>query len=399
MWAGSNFLVSIMMARWMGQHEFGVFASGYALFWIIASFHASMLTEPMTIYGAFDHRGRLREYLGCLLWIHAAMWGVISCGFVAAGILHQALDFSLMAQMMYGWSIAAGFILSSGLLRRYLYIIHRPDLAAAGASIYVLVAVFGLWAIDHIGTISLLAACSVLGSAGAVSSVFYICLIQPKARLDRGQMSTVLKQHFTYGRWSVPSGFASTAIAAFPYVYLPIAGSFEQNGAFRAISNLVLPITHIIASMGSLILPSMARQGFARRIHVKRQADRWMMALAFVTTVYGAVLFFLMEPAFRILYSGKYDSIPSGSWLLVLVPLASLPNLIYGSALRALKSPGSIFRSYGVALIYALTVGIYLISTYQVMGSFLFILTSSLMTGVWLFFEFKLKLKGVVGTP
>lgn len=397
MWAGSNFMVSIMLARWMGQHEFGVFASGYALFWIISSFHASILTEPMTIYGAFDHRDRIREYLGDLLWLHVAMWAALSCGLLVAGALHQLFHFSLMAQMMYGWSVAAGFILSSGMLRRYLYIVHRPDLAAVGACIYAMVAVFGLWTIDHAGIISLFAACSVLGLAGAISSTFYICLIRPKVRFDLAQMIVVLKQHLIYGRWSVPSGFASTAVAAFPYIYLPIVGSFEQNGSFRALSNLVLPITHITASMGSLILPSMARQGFARRIHVKRQSDHWMMALTFVTVIYGAVLFFVMEPAFQMLYSGKYRSMPSGSWLLVFMPLASLPNLIYGSALRALKSPGSIFRSYGAALIYTFTAGMYLIGSYQVIGSLLFILTSSLITGAWLFLEFKLKLKGAVG--
>src|SRR3954465_8649412 len=68
--SGSNFLVSILLARWSSAPEYGAFAVAFAIFLLLSQFQQSVLLEPMSVFGGSYSGGRLKRYYGSLLHMH-----------------------------------------------------------------------------------------------------------------------------------------------------------------------------------------------------------------------------------------------------------------------------------------------------------------------------------------
>src|SRR5215831_14437571 len=68
--SGSNFVVSIVLARWMSRDEYGSYALGFAIFLLAAQLHQSLLLEPMAVFGGSVYRNHVRYYVRALLHMH-----------------------------------------------------------------------------------------------------------------------------------------------------------------------------------------------------------------------------------------------------------------------------------------------------------------------------------------
>jgi len=73
LFAGSNFLLNVLLARWLAPADYGAFALAYSVFWLFGVFHTAILTEPMLVFGPGKYRERFPEYLGILLRGHFAL--------------------------------------------------------------------------------------------------------------------------------------------------------------------------------------------------------------------------------------------------------------------------------------------------------------------------------------
>lgn len=98
--SGVNFLVNILLARWLPPKEYGAFAVALSVFYLLAAFHTAVLTEPMMVFGAGKCREHFRKYLGMLLYGH---WGLtLLSAFVLSGVafVMKSLGLPTMAQGM-----------------------------------------------------------------------------------------------------------------------------------------------------------------------------------------------------------------------------------------------------------------------------------------------------------
>src|SRR5829696_8092535 len=67
LFATSNFVLNIMLARWLSPQDYGAFAAMFAVFLLVGTIHTGLLTEPMLVFGSARYKDRLSEYLGTLL--------------------------------------------------------------------------------------------------------------------------------------------------------------------------------------------------------------------------------------------------------------------------------------------------------------------------------------------
>ena len=73
LFAGSNFLLNVLLARWLDPADYGAFALAYSVFLLLGVFHTAILTEPMLVFGPGKYRERFHEYLGILLRGHCVL--------------------------------------------------------------------------------------------------------------------------------------------------------------------------------------------------------------------------------------------------------------------------------------------------------------------------------------
>ena len=125
--AVSNFLLNILLARWLTPDDYGCFALAYSVFLSFLLVHSALFTTPLLVFGQGKYRERFPEYLGILLRGHlafdasgfgAAPGGGISCSERCTRRSWRGAFVALAA--------AAPFILLLWLLRRAFYALLRP---------------------------------------------------------------------------------------------------------------------------------------------------------------------------------------------------------------------------------------------------------------------------------
>ena len=393
LFAGTNFVVNILLARWLTPAEYGAFALAYSVFLLLGVFHTAILIEPMLVFGPSRYRERFPEYLGILLRGHFSLMvpeGLILVG--AAFLLGRVYSASIERALL-GLALAAPFILLLWLVRQAFYVQLRPGGAAAGGFLY-LVFLLGfmraLWAGQRL---SLVTAFMGMGIVALVVSVFLLLILGPSWTAEGGNPSAkiVFSDHWRYGRWSV----ATAGISWFPgniyYVLLPIWVGLEGVGALKALMNLAMPALQSINALSLILLPVLVQSRKERGTHAMAKTMRSFLALfLFGSTFYLALLWGLRSELFRLFYAGKYTEYASWPLLLTgVLPLGACVTAALSNVLRALERPDWVFWCYLGSSMVSLLVGIPLIVTIGVTGALLGSLFSSLTAGAWMFWFYR----------
>src|SRR5262245_11059341 len=71
--SGSNFLMSILLARQLTPEGYGAYSLAFEFFLLLALIYGAMMLEPMSVFGSSVYRSSLSEYLGSLIRIHSIL--------------------------------------------------------------------------------------------------------------------------------------------------------------------------------------------------------------------------------------------------------------------------------------------------------------------------------------
>src|SRR5258708_19591078 len=87
--SGSNFLLGIVLARYLGPEQYGAYALAFSTFMLLSLIHHALAMEPMSGFGPSLYRKTLRDYLGLLLLLHLVGPPIIVvCGATTGALFH-----------------------------------------------------------------------------------------------------------------------------------------------------------------------------------------------------------------------------------------------------------------------------------------------------------------------
>ena len=360
--SGSNFVVSVLLARWLVPEQYGAYAVAFGFFILLSLVYGSLVLEPMAVFGGSSYRNSLRGYLGSLIWIHVAMSLAIAAAFGASAfIAWKVAPAGGLGGALAGVTIASPCVLLFWLARRSFYLELSPAKAATGALVYFTISLSLLFVVYRRGVLSPFSAFVLIGVA-ALGTGFYLLVrlvreLQPR-KFDHS-VGEVWGRHWRYGRWALLSCVASWIPAN---IYYPLLGSFKsmaQSGQLKALMNFTLPVEQVKLALGLLLLPYAASViGKEGRASAAALSRRMTLVAVGVAIVYWAVIFWWQGPAFHALYSGRYMEV------LHLLPIVAVGSILwcgsFGSAiaLRAMESPSSVFVALAMATAVSLIIGI-----------------------------------------
>jgi O-antigen/teichoic acid export membrane protein len=360
--SGSNFVLGVLLARWLSPREYGAYALVFSLFILVGFLYQSLLLEPLSVFSGTLFHDNLRGYLRTTLWIHWALSLVMCVVLGAAAGLTQVIGHaSLLAVSLAGMTIATPFILAHGLGRRGFYLKLSPGPAAFGSIFYCVMVIGGVFLVYRLGWLTSFSAFLVMGCAAFVSSivmVFQLHAALPPAS-GRPELGSTCKKHWEYGRWAL----GTCVVGWIPnYIYIPLVSGFSgmaAAGELRALMNLAAPVLQTYAALSMLFLPYAARvQSGTGRSEAASLNRRLAGLFVAGSLVYWAVLIPLKLPLFHFLYAGKY--IESA----YLIPLFALETTIWSASLgpaillRAMESPRSLFIANSAASLVAVLFGV-----------------------------------------
>jgi O-antigen/teichoic acid export membrane protein len=360
--SGSNFLVSILLARWLVPEQYGAYAVAFGIFVLLSVVYQALVLEPMAVFGGSCYRDGLRGYLGSLLWIHltislaiVAVFG--SLAFVAKEFSHS----TVLAGALAGITIASPCVLIFWLARRAFYLGLAASKAALGAFVYTSLSMGGLYLLYHRGLLSPFTAFALMGVAALGTAAYNFARLWGK--LDDAapapRVGESWRRHWAYGRWALASCVANWIPA---YVYYPLLSSFAgmaASGQLKAVMNFMLPIEQVKAALALLFLPYAARvQAQSGRSSVGSLSTRLTFVALGISGAYWTAILILRYPLFHFLYSGRYSEVAH------LLPAVAFGSIVWSAcfgpatALRAMESPASVFVAYALATFLSLLIGI-----------------------------------------
>jgi len=361
--SGSNFLIGILLARWLAQAEYGAFSLAFSVFLLLSYVYQSLLSEPQGVFSGSAYSKCLRGYLKALLGIQAivTVFGLALLGGSAAVVYAMGKGDGLPGALA-GVAIASPCILFFWLLRRAYYMNLAPARAAVGAFIYFVLVTGGLFVAYKQALVSPFTA-YLLMAIGALGTGFFLLTQVNKALppdTEKGPTaSQAWRKHWEYGRWAL----AVSVVTWIPYyMYYPLVsyfGGMAQAGQLRALMNLSLPMEQSYTALSILFLPYAARVCREKGIQSSGGLVRRItMLFIFGALAYWAVLIPLKGFVFHLLYGGKYLEVAP------LIPYVALGTTLWSAAfgpaimLRAIESPDSIFYARIVASVLSLIVGV-----------------------------------------
>jgi O-antigen/teichoic acid export membrane protein len=389
LFAVSNFLLSVTLARWLSPQGYGAFTVAFAVFLFLGSIHTALLTEPMIVFGPGRHKGRHPEYLAVLLFGH---WGLVALGSLllalAGGVIGK-FGSTALASALLGFALAGPFILLLWFMRRVCAMRLEPHLAASGGVVYLLLIGIGLFELYQHAWLSTLPALGVMGLASLTASLWLAhrlhVPISPPA--VTGLAWEALRDHWRYGRWSIASMVLTWIRGDSYYLLLPLWWGLEASAALKAVMNLILPVQHVNTALAIFLVPALVRTRgeaeFGRLTH---------LAVGLLTAgslAYLVLLALFHGPVMTWLYGGRYDGYAAVVSMAGLVLLTSSAVSILGAALRALERPHQVFGAYGLATAVGLTVGLWFTVKWGVAGAALGLALASATnaTAMWVYYK------------
>ena len=136
--SGSNFLLGILLARWLAPDQYGAYALAFSVFLLLSFLYHPLLLEPMAVFSGSAYSRCLRGYLKSLIWIHVVLTvvTVVVLG-AAAYVAFLRAEPGGLAGALLGITIASPCILLFWLARRAYYMELAPARAATGALLYL----------------------------------------------------------------------------------------------------------------------------------------------------------------------------------------------------------------------------------------------------------------------
>ncbi len=381
--SGSNFVMGILLARWLSAEQYGAYALAFSIFLLLSQFYISLLLEPMAVFGGSTYRYRQQGYLGALLWIHlgSALTVFFVLG-ISAGVAQTFHVGGNLPSALAAVTVAGPCVLLFWLVRRAFYLELSPAPAVLGAMFYCAVVLGGLFVVYQRGWLSVFSAFLLMAIGALLTSILSLLRLKPILRLRTASpgLRETWQQHWNYGRWAL----ATSALLWIPSnIYFPVLSTFSglaRAGELKALINLTLPIANVATALSLLF------QTYASRIHHTHGAGRLRIFAGKVTLLYaaGGMIYWILLVVFRqqvvhFLYGGNYQNLaPLVPWLAVASILQmSIAGPTIG--LRAMEAPNSVFWAYLASSTVSVLVGFPFAWAFGVRGVVVSMMASSLV--------------------
>lgn len=359
--SGSNFFMSICLARWMPAEQYGLFAVSLAILLFFASSYQALALVPMMSTAPQLDEAERNSYLEGLHHLLHRLCTALLLVALAVGLLHV-----LVPSWHLGTALCVILAVVAALVHWQARDLHYLSLStqhsAQAGAIYAVILIGGvivLRSLDMLG----LGAAFLLMAAGSVASSIWLHRTMPyklKRTSTTWDLRKTVNHSWRIGRWEFFSSLASwlPGQAIFPAV----AGvlGVAQAGALKALLNFATPLNQVQVALYRLLQPYLsgrlganADQSQAR----KSVGIAVLLGLAF-GIAYLVVVFVLGPTMMRAFYGeGKFEAF-SGLLTWALAPTVLLGIAVgFALGLRALNRFPVVLSMFGAgAVVFSLTV-------------------------------------------
>jgi len=383
--SGTNFLLNILLARWLLPEVYGEFVVVFSFLLLLIVIHNALILEPINVVGPKAFRDKSRNYLVGVTVFHTLLvavyslliFGVIVIGTSISPELHLVLK--AMACM-------APLILTLWFLRRFCYYLLVPSMALWGSISYAIITVIGLVFLHRskglvaadgmwVSGIAAGVGCSILIAAlfFARNRVFscHGMLCEKNKIMLRNDFCRVLIEHWHYGKWLLAGsllGWINTGL------YAPLLGAvlgLREAAALRAIENLFLPMQQMLTAFAMVALPWFARQYADKKCDLGATTIKLAGCTVGGAVLYTIIMIVLGPLLMMVLYGNAYYAGFSAAIPIMgaAIMIRAIGDVGVGCTVRVLGRTRWLFGATLAATIVTLVFGVWALISFGIYGA------------------------------
>jgi O-antigen/teichoic acid export membrane protein len=339
--SGANFILTILLARWLLPSHYGVFSIAFAFYQFGYQAHNALIVEPMSVLGPARMYHRLRDYLRDQIKLHFVISYFAGLAICVVGLIVFAFN-QVLGKVLILLGLVLSFLLLPLLMRRGFYLLRKPEFALLGSALYAIFLFGELWVVNGFINASVYWAFPIMGLAGLVSGLYLYGQIPPK---ESALFSIVVtwSNNWKYGKWLV---YSSLLIALAAQAQTFVVGAFlgmSDAGAFRALQNFVQPMILFFAAISAFLLPSLSSDfGKGNIAGLKRKGKYLFCLLLVVSVIFELFLLRYASTLERLVYDGKFSSYAYLIPVWGLVPITGVLTYVYYFLLQSIQRPKAI---------------------------------------------------------
>lgn len=369
--AGANFTVNILLARWLSVAGYGTFAVGYSIFLLMGTIHTGFLSEPMLVFSE-RFRDRAGQYFSFLNRGHLSLSSILSVILGVIGLAFIGIGHGVLGRELIILAVALPIILWMWMVRRACYAVMRPHVATIGSLLYACFVIAGITLVSMAGILSVGVAFGVI----SIASFFSGWWIARKIGLllwenpSEEFYAEARSAHISYGKWAAPTGSIQWTSGQFALMVIPLWGGLAMSGEFKALDNLLMPAAHVSMALSYLLLPV-----FSKAVvngDLKQKATISIAAVVALMIGFWGALVLWGPLVISWLYGSQYDGLSQYLLLAGLLPVVAAIGTVLGAVSRALNHPRDVFRANVAGVVFACTGGLFLISKWAITGALLY---------------------------
>ncbi|MGD0749789.1 MAG: hypothetical protein ABSA23_00095 [Anaerolineales bacterium] len=351
--SGSNFIISILLARWLTLNDYGAFVIAFTFYLLLTGFYNAFILEPMSVLGPAKYSDRLPDYLFIQFKLHGIITFILALVIIAAGWSMAHWINSSLGNALMGMGVAIPFILLLWLARRIFYILMKPGNAFLISLSFFILSIIGIIILHSTKLLNTFTCFIVIGIASIIASIFlfrkYTNL--PKTRnLSDLAWRSLVKEQWLYGRW-IAAATVLTFLGNQIQVFL-LAGliSLQSAGVLDALQNFIGPISQGITAITTLAIPILSYDfGRSNYQDIRQKTLFVAILLTIIAGVYEILLWGFSSQLETLIYNGKYSNFIHFIPILGIIPIFTAITTGYSLALRAIQRP-QFFLIYGMVV-------------------------------------------------
>ena len=386
--SGVNFFTNILLARYLGLQEFGVFTLVWMAVLFVNSLQMAAIISPMMTISPKQSEKEVSSYFGAVLIQQVAFAGLsfvlLIVGVKVSGIFFPHWQVQYLAVPL---ATVAFVFQMQDFLRRYFFVRGRASTAFVNDAISYLgqiVILIWLFQITKLDSSEVLWV--ITGTSAVALGIGMFCL--ERITWNWAILYRVNRRHWHFSKWLIGSVLIQWMSGN---LFIVTAGSLMGAavvGALKAAQSIIA-ITHILFNSLENIVPVQAsrcyRSGGGKALVAYLRKATW--AGGTVTAIIAFLASTFPEFWFRLFYGNQFVSFGDIlRWYAVIYLLIFL-GLPMKVALRTIEDNRSLFVADILATIFSIVMVFPLVQFLGVKGTLLGILVASVIRSSYLWYS------------
>ncbi len=394
--SGVNFLIGLLLARFLGISAFGVFTLAWMVVLFVNSIQMAMISAPMMTVGPQQLKENEDAYYNTLFF-QQIIFSTISSLCVLIGVFFIDLFQPTMEVLSFAVPLVATvFVVQiQDFIRRIFFVRDRQKNAVL------------IDAVNYIGQVFVLAMlifCSYLSISTALWGMFFSSVISVLVGVwllggvawKKNMLQPVFLQHWKISKWMVGSTLMQWVSGNFFVLAAGVLLGTSAVGAIKVAQSLVGVVNVVVQGMENF-LPSRAAREFTNKgvLGLNLFINKILIYLGGVVGCVFALMAIFSKILLITLYGEQYASFDSVLRMMALVGFVGFSIVPVGAALRVLENTKAVFISFIFSSAFSLLCAYPMVDNFGLPGVLAGLLISKIIPACTMYYYYRQSARAV----